>query len=172
MDSAEIRLLSTTTEFKEAVKVIRESFHTVADAFGLNETNCPTHPSFMTLERLKMLQQKGGLLYGLFAALNQIGNVALEPGGGKLYYLERLAVLPPYRCCGHGGTLLEFALRETKSRGGEKVSIGIIDADTRLKEWYTRRGFKKTGTRRFDHLPFNVCFMDIVLDCRYRADRN
>lgn len=33
--------------------VIRESFATVAAAFGLTEQNCPTHTSFMKLEQLQ-----------------------------------------------------------------------------------------------------------------------
>lgn len=36
-------------ELNSSLKVITESFSTVAAEFGLTKENCPTHPAFMTL---------------------------------------------------------------------------------------------------------------------------
>ncbi|MBQ1234535.1 MAG: hypothetical protein IIX77_02795, partial [Oscillospiraceae bacterium] len=43
----------TPGDFDAAVKVIRQSFATVAEAFGLTKENCPTHTSFITEDRLQ-----------------------------------------------------------------------------------------------------------------------
>jgi hypothetical protein len=43
---------------------------------------------------------------------------------------------------------------------GKKVSVGIIDENLVLKNWYRDYGFVQTDIRRFEHLPFVVCFME------------
>ena len=74
--------------------------------------------------------------------------------------MERLAVLPSYRHRGIGRALMDFAFEAVKKHGGKKVSIGIINENRVLKNWYMEYGFVETGTRVFRHLPFEVCFME------------
>ena len=59
--------------------------------------------------------------------------------------------------------LLDKVIDEIKLRKGKYISIGIIDENIRLKKWYLNYGFIEKGTRRFEHLPFIVCFMGINL---------
>ena len=68
--------------------------------------------------------------------------------------MERLAVLPSYRHRGIGRALMDFAFKTVKKHGGKKVSIGIINENRVLKNWYMEYGFVETGTRVFRHLPF------------------
>jgi ribosomal protein S18 acetylase RimI-like enzyme len=58
---------------------------------------------------------------------------------------------------------MDFAIERIKAFGGKRVSIGLIDSNTCLKEWYRRQGFEETGIKSFEHLPFNVCFMDKMI---------
>jgi hypothetical protein len=48
-------------------------------------------------------------------------------------------------------------------QGGKKVTLGMIDSLTVLKEWYKSLGFEEKDTKKFEHLPFLVCFMDLDL---------
>ncbi len=90
-----------------------------------------------------------------------IGCVAIEPSKNKdkSYYIERLAVVPEKRHHGYGGSLLSYAIDKINENGGSTISIGIINENKVLKEWYKNYGFKETECKRFGHLPFEVCFM-------------
>jgi ribosomal protein S18 acetylase RimI-like enzyme len=100
------------------------------------------------------------LLFVLFSGDRQVGFVAIEKADNNLYYMEKLAVLPEYRHKGYGTRLVRFVLDYIKNKGGKKLSTGIIDEHTILKNWYKGMGFKEISTQKFPHLPFTVCFME------------
>jgi diamine N-acetyltransferase len=156
----EIREILSENELETSVKVVADSFQTVAVEFNLNKENCPTHPSLVTLKQLTEMKRKGVKLFGLFDGDAQIGFAAVEKKKHKVYNLEKLAVLPEYRHKGYGGKLMEFAENYVKNTGGEKLSIGIINEHTVLKKWYEVKGFQETAITKFAHLPFTVCFME------------
>ncbi|MBN2238941.1 MAG: GNAT family N-acetyltransferase [Dehalococcoidales bacterium] len=158
-----IREIAKNEPLERSVEVISASFGTVAKELNLTEENNPSHPSFMTLERLQEARDKGLTFFGGFEGGVQVGFVALEDAGEGVFYLERLAVLPEYRHKGYGLGLVNHALHYAGDCGGKKVSIGIIDEQIILKDWYRDIGFVHTGTRKFDHLPFTVGFMEIRL---------
>ena len=147
-------------ELRNSASVVRDSFKTVASAFALTRKNCPTHPSFVTVGQLNELRRKGLKFLGLFLGDTQIGFVAVEKADKSLYYIEKLAVLLQHRHKGYGTTLMEFALNYVQKSKGERVSLGIIDEHTVLKNWYKAMEFKEVLTRKYDHLPFTVCFME------------
>jgi ribosomal protein S18 acetylase RimI-like enzyme len=78
--------------------------------------------------------------------------------------MERLAVVPEHRHNGYGKELTDFVFKYASSQGGKKVSIGIINENIELKDWYTEYGFTETSIRKYDHLPFTVCFMEKRID--------
>ena len=155
----EIREIKGEHDLKSSVKVIRDSFSTVAVEFKLTQDNCPTHPSLMSLDKLLELEKKARL-FGLFLANMQVGFVAIEKADDTLYYMDKLAVLPEYRHKGCGRKLVEFVLDDVKEHKGERVALGMIDESEVLKNWYQQLGFKEMGTKNFEHLPFTVCFME------------
>jgi GNAT superfamily N-acetyltransferase len=148
-----------------SVPVIRAAFQTVADDFGLTEESAPTNPAFMTLDRMLEARGRGVRMFALFEeegpGAAPVGFVALErsrrPG---VLYLERLAVLPARRHRGFGRALVDHAFAEARAAGAERISIGIVGEHAILKRWYLEYGFVETGTRRFEHLPFTVCYME------------
>ena len=155
-----IREIANEKEMENSVKVIADSFQTVAVEFKLTKDNYPTHPSLITLKQLKEMKRKGLKLFGLFEGDSQVGFGALEKKKHKVYNLEKLAVLPEYRHKGYGGELLRFAEEYVKNAGGEKLSIGVINEHTILKKWYETKGFQETSVVKFEQLPFTVCFME------------
>jgi len=156
---AEIKEINSQHGLESSVKVIRDSFKTVALEFELDEGNCPTHPSLITLDKLLELRGKAKL-FGLFLNKIQVGFVAIEKADDKVYYLDKLAVLPEFRHKGYGGKLVEFVSSYAKKHDGQKVSLGMINESTVLKNWYQELGFQETETKNFEHLPFMVCFME------------
>jgi ribosomal protein S18 acetylase RimI-like enzyme len=147
-------------ELDKWAELLRSSFITVADAFGITRENAPTNPAFADTDSLSVMLDKGVSLFGAYCDDMRAGFVALEDAGNGCWYMERLAVLPEYRHKGIGRMLMDFAFGTVKEKGGKKISIGIINENKVLKDWYTEYGFAETGTRVFKHLPFEVCFME------------
>ena len=77
--------------------------------------------------------------------------------------MERLAVLPHHRGLGYGTRLASHAISQARKIGASSVGIGIIAADTGLKNFYRALGFEEGETKTFPHLPFAVAFLKVML---------
>lgn len=152
-------------DLSEALNVIRKSFMTVADDFGITKENAATNPAFATEEQFQEYMKKDLTLYGMIKNSTVIGCIVVEKAADRddCYYIERLAVLPEERHKGYGQSLLDFAVRTVVQSGGKRIEIGIINRHEVLKKWYLDNGFTITGTKKYDHLPFEVCFMAMDL---------
>ena len=141
--------------------IIHKSFQTVADEMNLTKDNCPSYTAFIPIEKLisqfekntpMFLYQYNGCFVGYFS-------LSINDDGVEL---NNLAVLPVYRHLGIGKELVDYAITYSKNiLGANKIKIGIVEENTILKEWYEKIGFVLTGTKKFEHLPFNVGFMEI-----------
>ena len=80
-------------------------------------------------------------MYSAYLGGQRIGFVAAEKADDGCWYMERICVC---RSTGTGGS----------------VSIGIINENRVLKNWYIEYRFTETGTRKSSHLPFEVCFLE------------
>lgn len=153
----------TSGDIPAAAEVIRQAFATVAETFGLTEENCPTNGAFLRDGALAGELEKGAALYGLSDDDGLSGCMALKRKEGATFYLEKLAVAPWGRSRGYGGALVAHAAEEVRLAGGGTISIGVMYENRKLVRWYERQGFSITGTRKFAHLPFVVCFMERVV---------
>jgi len=153
------------SEIDACTEVIRQSFLTIANEFGLTKENCQTNGAFIENERLISEKQKGHLMFALHLKDEIVGFVALEDKQSGVFALEKLSVLLKYRHLGYGKALLDFAKSMVLSLDGHKIIIGIIEENVRLKRWYEQYGFIHTGTKVFPHLPFTVGFMALNINC-------
>jgi len=140
--------------------VIRQSFATVAKDFGLTRENCPGHTSFITNERLESKIKEGYYPYGYFTDGKLVGFASLTDIGDGAYEMNDVSILPEYRHLGYGKELLDSCKEKGKQFDGTKISIGIVEENAALKSWYATNGFIHTWTKKFDHLPFMVGFME------------
>jgi ribosomal protein S18 acetylase RimI-like enzyme len=148
-------------ELDACAAVIRQSFATVAKEFGLTEQNCPSNGAFIKTERLAEMWLNGTKAYGLFAANELVGVMQLWEAASAEFELNKVAVLPSHRHAGYGAQLLEYARRIVREKGGSKITIGIIEDNKVLRDWYLKHGFLHTGTKVYPHLPFTVGFMEM-----------
>ena len=144
------------------VSLIKQSFMTVADEFGFTEENAPRFTAFATNEERLLWQMDGehrpmyvyedaGVLYGYYSLLIQ---------DNKECELNNLAVLPEYRHQRIGEKLLTDAFEKVKLLGRDKIEIGIVEENQRLRKWYESFGFVHTGTKKFDFFPFTCGYME------------
>lgn len=162
-DQIQIKQITTKAQMVESVKILRKSFGAVAKTYHLTKINCPTNPAFITVEKLSDLKKKKAEMFGLYQQNKQIGFMVIEKANTIRFYIEKLAILPQYHHLGYGQHLMNFAFEYIRKRGGHTISIGIIDKNKRLKNWYKDQGFFETIKKSFPHLPFRVCFMEKIL---------
>lgn len=143
------------------LELIARSNKSVAEELSLTRENAPGHTAFITLE--KLLDKREIKEYYKIGEPVE-GCVAIEKAPEEgVFYIERLAVDPDKRHKGLGSLLVNYSLERIKELNGTKASIGIINENIRLKKWYKTLGFRESGIRKFDHLPFTVCFMEYLL---------
>ncbi len=143
--------------------IVRESNKDVAKLLGLRIDNAPKHSSFCTDQWILADFERGQEYF--IARENGIstGCVAFEQPDSDTAYLNRLAVLPPFRRKGIGSALVEHIVGYSREKKVSTISIGIIAEHTELKEWYRKLGFAEGERKTFDHLPFTVLYMKYVL---------
>lgn len=148
---------------EQIAKTISESHQDVADQFNLTFENNPKHPSFYTKDWVISDLKRGEEYF--ICRQNRIpaGCVAFEQPDPDTAYLNRLSVLPKDRHQGIGAALVNHILEYSKSKNIKSVSIGIIAAHEILKDWYLKLGFIEKEIQRFDHLPFDVMYMQYRL---------
>ncbi|MEW6673876.1 MAG: GNAT family N-acetyltransferase, partial [Thermodesulfobacteriota bacterium] len=154
---------ATPNDREVLVKLIRDSFRDVARRFSLTKDNCPKHPSNCASSWIESDISRGVQYHILYVDENPIGCAAIEKPSADVCYLERLSVLPEMRGKHFGIRLVQHALECAALKGARRVSIGIIDEQTELKEWYMQLGFAVTEIKSFPHLPFKVCLMEFEI---------
>ena len=118
----------TRDDIPVCVDIIRKSFKTVAEEFGFTRDNAPRFTAFATTEerlywqmdnepRLMFVYEQNGVICGYYSLLMQDNNEC---------ELNNLAVLPEYRHCGIGKTLLEHAYETARNQGCKRVNIGLV----------------------------------------------
>ena len=145
------------------LEIIRSSFLTVAEEFGLTENNCPSHTAFMTIDKLQKQFDDCRPMFLFYQDDVPVGYFSLAKCGDEEWELNNLAVLPEYRRLGIGKSLVNYAVTTVKNYGSNKISIGIIEENTLLKNWYLKLGFNHISTHKFEHLPFTVGFMKMEI---------
>jgi len=160
-----IKRVTPQDDFKQYAKLLNTAFATVAADFGLKRDNCPTNNAFITAEALKS-QLTEYIEYYYYLEESEItGFIAIEKSKREvgLFYIEKVATQPVSRHKGIGKQLMNFATKRITELGGNKISVGLIDSNTTLKDWYRNQGYNETGVKVFDHLPFDVCYMEKVI---------
>lgn len=74
-----------------------------------------------------------------------MGTVWLEPVEGRTWYLGLFTIDPGLQKLHLGSALLSAAEDFVRSRGGNVIRIGVLNARDALIAWYERRGYARTG---------------------------
>ncbi len=146
---------------QDCVKVIKESFITVANEFNITPVNAPGFTAFsISEEKLKyQLNEEHRLMYGFFEKDSIVGYFSLSLQENNECELSNLCVHPSYRHKKIGEQLLEQAFSLAQKNNCKKINIGIVEENQKLRKWYETFGFEHTGTEKFDFFPFTCGYM-------------
>lgn len=146
----------------ECVKVIKESFATVAGEFGFTIENAPRFTAFATTEeRLNWhLVGEHRPMYAFYDQGTIVGYYSLLLQDNNECELNNLCVIPEYRHKGIGEELLKNAFKVAQELKCIKINIGIVEENKVLRKWYESFGFVHTGTQKFDFFPFTCGYME------------
>lgn len=149
-------------DIPECVKVIRDSFITVADKLGFTAQNAPGFTAFSTTEgRLNtQYEEEHRLMYAYCDNGAIVGYYSLLIQDKGECELNNLSVLPAYRHRGIGEKLLYNAFEVAKQLNCKKINIGIVEENRVLREWYESFGFIHVGTKKYDFFPFTCGYME------------
>ena len=156
----EIRRLKME-ELEEAARVIRESFATVADEFGLTCDNCPTNGAFTEAKHLRSDLENGNQLFGVFFGRKMIVFFELVYKENQQATLDKVGIIPVERENKYGEFILNNARRIAQNDQMKQINIGIIKENNRLIEWYQRNGYQIVCSENFSHLLFEVLYLQL-----------
>ena len=149
-------------DIPECVRVIRDSFRTVADEFGFTKENAPRFTAFAISEEWLLWQLEGEHRLMFADEENGVirGYYSLQLLDSGEYELSNLAVLPEYRHQGIGAKLLKHAKDTAREKHCKVINLGIVEENTVLRKWYERYGAIHTGTEKYDFFPFTCGYME------------
>ena len=152
-------------DISECVNVIRTAFKTVADELGFTRENAPRFTAFATddtrLQYQFLVEHKPMYVYLHEGKIVGYYSLAMLDNGSV--ELNNLSVLPEFRHLGIGEKLVKDAIEKAKSFDKEKMEIGIVEENKKLRMWYESLGFIHTGTKKFDFFPFTCGYMEMKL---------
>ena len=142
------------------LEVIQKGFETVELEFGITvERGWASLP----YEKLTAKFESGILMFGYFANNKMVGYLSMEMFENDVCRLDGIVVLPEYRKKGYGKKLLDFCKLKAKELGANKIRLGMIDDNKRLRKWYEENGFTNVGCKKYDNAPYTVGKMECVL---------
>ena len=148
-------------DIPKCVEVIKKSFQTVADEFGITQEYAPRFTAFATTEE-RLLWHFDGEHRPMYVFCDNemiCGYYSLNIEGNGECELNNLAVLPEYRHKGIGKCLFDHAVKTAKEMGCNTLNIGIVEENTVLRKWYEKNGAIHIGTQKFDFFPFTCGYM-------------
>ena len=142
--------------------IINKAFMTVAQEFNFTKENAPIHPAFIKPERIEKAINNGLKMFGYKINDRIIGCVGYSHNKERIYFIERLAILPEYRHLGIGQKLMEFIENEIKNIGGKIIEIHVTDKNIILREWYKKLGYVeiRIDEINFPGIPYKSCVMN------------
>lgn len=136
----------TEKDIPECVRVIRRSFQTVADEFGFTAEKDPKFTSYATdnarLEYHMHVEKRP--MYACFADGRIAGYYSLHIADGEIE-LSNLCTDPEFRHQKIGESLMLHSFDRARELGFKEITIGVVDANERVKRWYESYGFTKSG---------------------------
>lgn len=122
--------------------IIQEAYADQAQLLGINPEIQTAYPGLENPEDTRARMAEGKRI--LLALLNgePVGTIRYHLHDPQTGYIARLGVLPPYRGRGFARALLFEAENRLRQEGVAKLTLAFYAPLTRLRQWYTRLGYR------------------------------
>lgn len=149
------------SDLVSCLEVFHLGYETVAIEFGLTEENCPDRGrANLPFDKLVSEFENGTLMFGYFLEDKIVGFVSIKIDNNGVCKLNDIIILPEYRQKGYGKELLDFCIIKALELGADRITLGMIDDNQKLKNWYVKNGFINIGFKKFEKAPFMVGYME------------
>jgi diamine N-acetyltransferase len=146
------------SDIKNITLLVIEANKPIAYSLGITPENGPSHPSNCKDCWIEENMNKGEIYFICSYKDRVIGTIAYKIKGSVLT-MKHLAVLPKFWGLGLGSSLVNHIFECAKSQKVSSINIGLIDDNSRLKEWYKSFGFSPCKTKKIQGLPYRLTFM-------------
>jgi len=140
------------------------SMRTGEDAEAFGQLNAEWITAFFALEAKdretladpfgRYIEPGGDVLLARDSDGRVIGCVALEPTGGGVFELSKMAVSPAERGCGIGRLLLQAAIDRARALGASSLFLGSNRRLAAAVQLYESAGFRHVPRERVGPLPY------------------
>ncbi len=152
------------SQLPACLRTLHKAFGESASTFGYTKETYPSSGAYVTLEELRSAKERGVHMYCACVAGGDVaGYVQLEKLGGGIYAFRRFAVLPQYQKLGIGRALVSHCRDRATLYGGKTLTLLMIDANTKLKDFYISCGFRVVRTAKDESYPFEYSVMELAL---------
>jgi putative acetyltransferase len=103
----------------------------------------------------KMILNKGGQIFMMEHAGEEIGCVALIPMGDGVYELSKMAVMPRWQGYGLGRTLLLHAVAQARAIGARSLFLGSSSKLKNAVHLYESIGFRHVSPEKLPPLAYS-----------------
>lgn len=149
------------SDILSCLNVFHCGYETIAIQFGLTEENCPDRGrANLPLSKLVSEFENGTLMYAYFLCDKIVGYLGFIVNDTGICKLNDIIVLPEYRHKGYGKELLDFCKMKAHELGASKITLGMIDDNQKLKDWYIKNSFNGVGFKKYENAPFTVGYME------------
>ena len=148
-------------DIPECVKVIRESFMTVAREFGFTKERSPRFTGHaISDERLYyQFDVEKRPMFKYLVGGKTVGYYSLALPKDGVCELNNLAVLPEFRHLGIGGKMVADGLERMKAAGCREAEVCIVEENKMLRVWYESLGFRHIGIKKLDGFEFTCGYL-------------
>lgn len=151
----------TRSDLIECLEIFHRGYETVAVEFGLTTDNCPHRGrASLPYDALVSEYEHNTLMFGYYLDQKMVGYLGFKVDEKGDCKLNDIIVLPEYRQNGFGKEMLVFCKAKARELGANKITLGMIDDNQVLKNWYMENGFITIGYKKFEKAPFTVGFME------------
>ncbi len=146
------------------LQTLHTAFRESAERFGYTKETYPSSGAYITLEELTNAKKRGVHMYAACVEGGKVaGYVQLEKTADGIYAFRRFAVLPEYQKLGIGRALVSHCRDRATLYGGKKLTLVMINENTKLKDFYISNGFRVIKTANDGTYPFEYAVMELEL---------
>lgn len=158
--------------YAEVVTVLQAGFESVREQFGITAENNPHYPVYWDVGDVARVVARPAQLLGVEVDSALAGCAFVGPSRRRegCWELRHLAVIPEFRHRRIGEALIRAAAECAAADGAAVLRIGIVAENLRLRQWYSRLGFRVVSRgESYPPLPFTVDRLELPVSSRYMS---